>query len=215
MDIQNIQILSEKLQGLGFGASVGQKILQHVSFRQSCFTIQYRVIKGKDVIRFHFFFQKNEKYALLYYDAVLRKEIEIPVVVINSIDVNELDKRMNIDWSISETDPEKTEKIVSDLQTLSSTADGKEIADRLQIKNWTDAPVQQFITLPPRSRFEISQRFYFFNNEADISLEEAYRFLNNRWMEKAMQEKKNKKNADANSHPNDQMKPGKKKKRRS
>lgn len=210
MDIESIQILSEKLQGLGFGASVGQKILQHVSFKPPSFTICHTVVKGKEVIRFHFFFQKNEKYNLVYYDAVLRKEIDIPAVGINAIDVRELDERMNIAWDkINDTDPEKIEKIVSDLHILGSTEEGKEIAERLQIKYWADSPVQQFITLPARTKFEISQRFYFFDNDEGISLEESYRFLNNRWKEKVMQKKKFEKNKDGEN-----LKPVKKKRRR-
>lgn len=44
-----------------------------------------------------------------------------------------------------------------------------------------------------KNRFEISQRFYLFNNGSCISAEEAYRFLNNRWMEKSLQVKKKQK----------------------
>ena len=36
----------------------------------------------------------------------------------------------------------------------------------------------------------MSQRFYIFEGEAEISLDEAYRFLQNRWLEKQMQAKR-------------------------
>ena len=43
---------------------------------------------------------------------------------------------------------------------------------------------------------EVSQRFYFFEGQIGISVDEAYRFLQNRWLEKQMQTKK--KVSDAN-----------------
>ena len=36
----------------------------------------------------------------------------------------------------------------------------------------------------------MSQRFYFFDGQIGISIDEAYRFLQNRWLEKQMQAKK-------------------------
>jgi hypothetical protein len=35
----------------------------------------------------------------------------------------------------------------------------------------------------------VSQRFYFFESQTGISVDEAYRFLQNRWLEKQMQAK--------------------------
>ena len=37
---------------------------------------------------------------------------------------------------------------------------------------------------------EVSQRFYFFKDQPGISVDEAYRFLQNRWLEKQMQAKR-------------------------
>jgi len=36
----------------------------------------------------------------------------------------------------------------------------------------------------------LSQRFYFFEAQTGISVDEAYRFLQNRWLEKQMQAKR-------------------------
>ena len=41
-----------------------------------------------------------------------------------------------------------------------------------------------------RNQYEISQRFYFFQDEEQISLDEAYRFLSHRWREKQLNAKK-------------------------
>jgi hypothetical protein len=40
------------------------------------------------------------------------------------------------------------------------------------------------------SGFSISQRFYFTENSVGISVDEAYRFLQNKWLEKQLQLKK-------------------------
>jgi RNA polymerase-interacting CarD/CdnL/TRCF family regulator len=41
-----------------------------------------------------------------------------------------------------------------------------------------------------KNQYEISQRFYFFQDEEQISLDEAYRFLSHRWREKQLNAKK-------------------------
>lgn len=41
-----------------------------------------------------------------------------------------------------------------------------------------------------RNQYEISQRFYFFQEEEQIGLDEAYQFLLHRWREKQLNAKK-------------------------
>ena len=78
---------------------------------------------------------------------------------------------------------------------MASLEEGKEIANRLKIKHWCDTPLEELFSdlRSLRTRFEISQRFYFFDRQGGISVEEAYRFLNNRWMEKQLQAKRKQK----------------------
>ena len=208
MNIQNIGTLSNSLQALGFEDTIASRLLKNISFKPFNFTIDQRKVKGKDVMNFNLAFEKNEissSYSCVYYDAVLRKEIEIPGVNINEINVKELNKRMEeINWTnaftfqtnkvwqaedkTSWSEEEKVESIVTDLQGLESVEEGKELADRLKMKFWCDLPVQEMICnlSSLRSKFEISQRFYFFEGQNGISVEEAYRFLHNRWMEKQL-----------------------------
>ncbi len=200
MNIQNITSLSDKLQSLGFEASIGGKISQHICFKPASFTIQQSVTNGNDTMKFYLFFEREgNAYSCLYYDAVLRKEIEIPV------EGNTLDKRMaEIDWSLFDVkDAEKVELIVADLYTMESGNEGKDIACRLKIKHWADTAVESLTNnlSSMKTKFEISQRFYFLENGPGISLEEAYRFLNNRWLEKLMQKKKFEKAVDNISSP--------------
>ncbi len=43
---------------------------------------------------------------------------------------------------------------------------------------------------PLKNKSEVSQRFYVFDGQAGISVDEACRFLLNRWLEKQMQSKR-------------------------
>lgn len=212
MNIQNIGSLTDTLHSLGFAKGLGDKLLRHICFRKPEFAIKERMIIGADVVNFSLVFQrkpeKNE-YACIYYDATLRKEINITDSVINGINTKELEKQMQeIDWNIDGENQidkkfhiedkdiwlreEKIDKVVMQLQSLSSDEEGEGVADCLRFKFWNDTPVDEMVrnTNTLKSRFEISQRFYFFDNGSCISAEEAYRFLNNRWMEKNLQLKK-------------------------
>ena len=48
---------------------------------------------------------------------------------------------------------------------------------------------------PLKNKSEVSQRFYFFESQTGISVDEAYRFLQNRWLEKQMQAKRKETNS--------------------
>ena len=99
---------------------------------------------------------------------------------------------MEIEDKATWSEEEKIENIVTDLHDLESLEEGKEIANRLKVKHWCDTPIEEMISnlSSLRSKFEISQRFYFFDGQSGISVEEAHRFLHNRWMEKQLQARK-------------------------
>src|SRR6266536_1612720 len=195
MNIQNIRTLSDSLQALGFEDAIASQLLKNISFKPSNFTIHQRMVKGSDVMNFHLAFEKNgdgNSYSPIYYDAVFRKEIEILNVSINGIEVKKLDKRMaEINWT-NAFEFQEHEKLQLEDKAYWSVEERREIVDRLKMKFWYDSPGQEMIgnLSSLKSKFEISQRFYFFEGQNGISVEEAYRFLHNRWMEKQLQAKK-------------------------
>jgi len=77
------------------------------------------------------------------------------------------------------------EEITSDLELLGATAEGVSLASVLKYKFWTDPFLQSKIPelQSLKSKFELSQRFYIINGEG-ITASEAYRFMNNRWLER-------------------------------
>lgn len=212
MNIQHIVSLIEMLQSLGFEKDLGYKLLKRICFQPSSFCIHQRIVNGKDIMNFSLFFERcsnEEEYACLYYDAILRKEINIPTTSVHGAIIRDLEKMMQeIDWSVdfeeevrtthriedkeSWVREEKIERIVTMLLNMASDEESAYTADCLKFKYWCDTPVQDMINNLSilKSRYEISQRFYLFNNGSCISAEEAYRFLNNRWMEKSLQAKK-------------------------
>ena len=56
----------------------------------------------------------------------------------------------------------------------------------LKLKYWAGASYQELMgsISPIKSKSEVTQRFYFFQGLTGITVEEAYRFLQNRWLEK-------------------------------
>ncbi|MBN8878078.1 MAG: hypothetical protein J0I32_11065 [Sphingobacteriales bacterium] len=205
MNIQNIISLTEMLAATGFDGSIGQRLLQHICFKPSDFYLTEKLVKGKDVLTCSIHFErKDDFYTCHYYDAAFLKAIELPELTIQGINIRELDKRMNeIDWSMKEVTAtsfnlqdasgwqreKQIEQIVTDLSRLSAFEDGRYYADSLKVKHWLDVPVIYANLTATRSKFEVSQRFYFFDGQG-IAVDEAYRFLLNRWLEKKLHGKK-------------------------
>ena len=80
--------MADALHSLGFTSHLGNKLFRHICFRKPEFAIKERMTIGSDIVNFYFGFQrKSEKneYACIYYDATLRKEINITGSVINDI----------------------------------------------------------------------------------------------------------------------------------
>lgn len=207
MDIQHISVLIETLSGLGFSSSIGRTLLFNACLQQKEFNIKERMCFGGDTINYQLYFKEDTASKNLicsYYDATLRKAVEIAASVVNGIDVVELEKRMDaVSWEmLSEANAagtfnisdkntwrqeETIEKITKDLEMLGSTAEGVSLANALKYKFWTDMNLQ--ITIPAltslKNKYELNQRFYIINGNG-ITASEAYRFLNNRWMERQL-----------------------------
>lgn len=203
MDTQNISALSAMLIRTGFDDGIGHRLLQRICFNPAAFTIVERLQKNKDLLTCVLYFERNGTgYACGYYDVSLIKGIVMPERSMSNINLAELDLAMgNIDWHFQpcgesfRLDDELTWKrekdigqIVSQLTRLSAAEDGKYFADALKLKHWLEVGLEELVgnIHAIRTKFEISQRVYFIEGEG-IPVDEAYRFLLNRWMEKKMQ----------------------------
>ncbi|MEP6845224.1 MAG: hypothetical protein ABI861_04445 [Panacibacter sp.] len=211
MNIQNIAALADQLESLGF-ENGGYSLLKRICFKPDNFHLSQKILKGKDQVNFQLFYKRDSKqntYTLMYYDANLQKGMALQDSTINGINTAALEKRMSeIDWKnafdfetkkqwsaedkASWDKEQEIELIVEDLLSLEATEEGNVIATGLKLKFWAGIPCQQLVgnISPLKNKAEVSQRFYFFEGQTGISVDEAYRFLQNKWLEKQMQAKR-------------------------
>ena len=211
MNIENISALMGQLQSLGF-ENVGYSLLKRISFKPDNFILSQKMEKAKDKLSFQLFFEKDVEqdiYILLYYDAILQKESALIDPSINGTNTANLEKSMiEIDWKnafdfitkkqlnledkTSWEKEQKVESVIESLSELEKSEDGKVVALELKLKYWAGIPFQELFgnISPLKNKSEVSQRFYFFEGQTGISVDEAYRFLQNRWLEKQMQAKR-------------------------
>lgn len=194
MNIENIASLGNMLKDMGFDEGLSFDILKQASFMPSSITVRHQMNKGNDVISFQIYFErKGENYHFKYYDAALRKAFEF------NDTVAALDKKMDAihwqsafnqserrQWSASDTSSWKMEAMVAAIiKELEVHGDAEDVI-KLKIKHWGDIEQNIFNLAAFKSKFEINQRFYFFEEQGCIGAEEAYRFLHNKWLEKQM-----------------------------
>ncbi|WP_121356775.1 hypothetical protein [Flavisolibacter nicotianae] len=208
MNRQNINELAEKIHRVGF-EGVLPYLVQRICFQPPQFVVSRVLQKGSEKAIFHFCITRQTgtgNYVLDFYDAVLQKEAAL-AEEIDGINLALLNHRMvEVDWqkvlrsgsaeaSTTEerkiwAEAEAIEGIVRDLAKLEKTG-GAEAALRLKQKYWAGTEYQEFTgtSLSGKVKDEISQRF-FLQDESIISADEAFRFLQNRWLERKLQVKR-------------------------
>lgn len=205
MDIQHFSALIETLSALGFPASTNRNLLFNTCLRQKSFVIRDRMCFGEDTITYQLYFKEetaSKKLICAYYDATLKKAVEIAATVVNGIDIQDLQKRMAaVNWQmpseisssgnfkIEDKNTWKQEAVIAEitreLETLAETDEGAYLANLLKYKFWTNSSLQDLVPKLSRLKgmYELNQRFFIINGDG-ITAPEAYRFLNNRWMER-------------------------------
>ena len=211
MNIQNISALAAQLKAIGFD-NMGYPLLKRVCLMPEDFVITEKQLKDDGQIIFNFHFQRDKKlneYFLAYYDAILQKEISVTTQVINGVDISELQEGMNtIDWKmafdfntkkpfnpddkLAYEKEQNIEQLINALSELELTEEGKQVAILLKQKYWSEIPYNELMgnISSLKSKAELSQRFYYAEWQSCISADEAYRFLQNKWLEKQMQVKR-------------------------
>lgn len=239
MNIQNISALSAQLKAIGFD-NMGYLLAKRICLVPEDFVITEKQFKDNEQIVFHFHFQKDKKlngYILAYYDAILQKEISLSTQVINGVNIAELQEGMNmVDWKmafdfstkkqfnpddkLSYEKEQKIEGLITALSEIELTEEGKQVSILLKQKYWSEIPYNELMgnISSVKSKTELSQRFYYAEGQSCISADEAYRFLQNKWLEKQMQVKRKQQevtdNSDAGEEPNSSSGSGLLKKKR-
>lgn len=211
MNMENISALAEQLQALGF-EDAGHSLLKRICLKPEKFILSQKLDKSNEQICLQLVFEKKHKqdvYTLMYYDTILQKEISFGNSTINGINISVLEKQMTvIDWKkafdftenkrLNITDKaswendQKIETIITNLAEIEITEEGKSVAAALKLKYWTGSAYFEIFDniSQTKSKAEISQRFYCSEGQPGISVDEAYRFLQNRKLEKQMQVKR-------------------------
>ncbi len=211
MNIQNIAELSKQLEVLGFH-DAGSLLLKRICFKPANFYLLQRVIKEKDVMLFSLYFeqlQKTDSYRLQYYDVTLQKANGSLALPVDGVNAAELEKQMaaidwkkafSIDekkqWNLDDKSTWETELkisgIMDNLSEIEQLETGKVIASALKQKFWAGTLHQEIvgsITLV-KNKADVNQRFYISEDGGGITTDEAYRFLQNKYMEKQLQLKR-------------------------
>lgn len=211
MNIRNIAELSKQLEVLGFH-DAGSLLLKRICFKPANFYLPQRVIKEKDVMLFSLYFellQKADYYRLHYYDVTLQKANDGLALPIDGVNPAELEKQMaaidwkkafNLDdkksWNAEDKSTWETESrisgIIETLSILEKSEPGKIIASALKQKFWAGTLHQEIVGSIPlvKNKADVSQRFYIAEDGNGITTDEAYRFLQNKYMEKQLQLKR-------------------------
>lgn len=208
MNISQITVLGDQLRQMGF-KHLEVELLKRICFRLPYFELHQSIQRNTDLIFFNFRFRRvpeTDQYSLEYYDVMLQKELKFSSTMIGDVDIASLELRMAaIDWKnifvldqATWTPDDKAcwetataiEVVCDELETLLSCEDGHLVASRLKFKYWTGHLGEDITgTIPTvKSKADVSQRFYF-SPENSITIDEAYRFLQNKWIEKQLHEK--------------------------
>lgn len=209
MDIQNISALESQLTALGFD-KMRDSLLKRIPFRLANFVLTRKIEQAQGMLTFHLFFSRispAESYSLMYYDAIFQKD-SVPEFV-NGVDIGQLQREIQEinwkaafdlsganEWTINTVEDYaaeiKLEKVMHQFYELEQSEEGKAIATNLKLRYWTGSNYQELFgnLVPVKTKTEISQRFYFSAEHSAISLSEASRFLQNKWLEKEIRERK-------------------------
>jgi hypothetical protein len=193
---ENRNAVLEQLDRLGLGKDWADKIQLHAGEKN--FWLQHHTQYGSDRMTCYLYLEwDKENYQVSFYDAIVRKPIEVPDKIIDGISTAGLDQRMaKISWEKEYCNPmwrhlliedehpsAKTlviEKMVSDVFRLERAGpEGKDISERLQLKYWSEGDFEQLIDnlYVLQDKYEVWKRFET-GKGLDITIPEAYNLLN-------------------------------------
>lgn len=193
---KNITAIKQQLQALGFGDGLEKLLRASACFQPLSFGLPYLMQVSGDDVSFRLHVEKVDtgEYALLFYDAVLRKQIDLVAAARElDLDIGDLEKKMaGINWLDTVLHTDQIEAVIGELESIAGIGpEGVRIAGLLKFKYWAGTPAEALVDglAAFKSQYEISQRFYISEGQS-ITTEEAYRFLCSKWVEKKMAVKK-------------------------
>lgn len=190
MNEKNILSLKTRLMQLGFEPSVETLLRCNICFLPQAFDLLFTKQVGKDSFQFSVHLEKGEAdlYELRYYTATLRRHVVVPEELETLSDAMQL-----VDWNLlinGKVMPGQIDNasILTAFELLGKLQNAGNAADVLKYKYWLGTPLESMILqlADLKNEWEITERFYFFDENLIITFDDAVRFLSSRWMEKQM-----------------------------
>ncbi len=194
MNEKNIESLKTRLMKLGFESSVETLLRCNICFQPDAFELPHNKMIGKDCFVFSVHFEKKGKdlYEPSYYTATLRRDIIVPAELeavnhsMQQVDWHSLVSGKQVTGNMDTVSVQTAFVVLEKLQSIGAAA------DLLRYKYWVGTALEPMILQLSvlKNQWEISERFYFFEETALISFDDAIRFLCSRWMEKQIAARK-------------------------
>lgn len=189
MNKKNLDMLTARLQQLGFGPAVEMRLLSYCCFAPMQFEIMHHETIGDDHCSFVVHCVKGDQglYDAIFYTATFRRFQPVPVEQV------EMDQTMQeIDWvGLYKC----RENVAPDSAAISQTMTIFEllqvvreldVSAMIRFRHWAGTALEHMIPnlAALKSQHEIVQRFYLSPDQPPISFAEALRFLQSKWMER-------------------------------
>lgn len=187
----HIEQLAARLESLGCEPTIQQKLLAILCFAPTQFEIQQRVELNGDTCCFSVHCVAGEKglFDAIYYTAVLIKKPAL------TDELRTLDEAMQaVPWQtiyqyskgIDVVMNIQMENVIALMGTLIET----DTEGVLRYTHWAGTALEHLVPQLSQLKlqYEVSQRFYLLPNQPPIRFQEAFRFLQSRWMERKIQQ---------------------------
>jgi len=202
---KQLQHIMDVFADVGFPRTLEWPVQVHLCFAPARFAVQHEQFRGSDQLRYEVWVAReedNSKYMPVYYDATLIRPLELNPQNGCAEQVISLNQQMQlVNWSgllgkaatatVGDfSDLGLVADIVDNLTALEQHEGGQFFADLLRLRYWTRTPFEHYARCGSGSKglFEVTQRFHFFSDGQGITLDEAYRFLQHRWLQKKLQD---------------------------
>lgn len=183
--------IKARLIGLGFDSQVEEKLMGQICFGAASFDLRFDKVVGEDSCTFLVHCERvGDQYSISYYNAFFRKGFALPA------STAKFETRMgNINWkqiahSLASVGFYVDLSVLNDafglLREIRAIAEAPLILYKFWAGTSFESLVPDVVTL--KNKYELTQRFYVSEELQPITGDEALRFLQNRWLEKSMQQ---------------------------
>lgn len=193
MEISNIEAVRSLLVSLGFEENLDGKLLLATCFPETGCDLIFSGSSGEDVCQFLVHLENiNSVLTLTHYTAVLRKGF-----LLESAGSSFAERMEKINWSliaaaritqhisINPEELKEAKNLVLQLDKMPEQA-------TIKYKFWRGIALESMVPgiADYKRKYELSQRFYVSKEHTPIKADEAMRFLQNQWLEKQMQQRR-------------------------